>query len=68
MRRPLHSIDLKFVRAIAKAVLGRQADAWLAQPNGRLGGLAPLVLASEHHGAERVIAELDRIGSKDGRP
>ena len=65
MNRAPRSAYLAIVRATAEAVFGRRrAHAWLAARNGRLGGAAPLSLASELHGAERVLAEIDRAGKK----
>ena len=65
MSRPSHTTDLKFTRAVARALLGRRkGEAWLSEPNDG-GGLTPLALAGDHHGADRVIAELDRmVGGK----
>lgn len=65
MTRAPRAAYLSFVRATAEAVFGRRrAHAWLAARNRRLGGFAPLSLAGDLHGAERVLTELDRAGKK----
>jgi uncharacterized protein (DUF2384 family) len=69
VRRLSHSADLKLVRIMAQTVLGPQrADDWLTTPNSRLGGQAPLVLASDRRGADQVTAELDRLSGVKPRP
>jgi hypothetical protein len=65
MNRAPRSTYLSIVRNTARAILGeRRAHHWLAAPNERLGGFAPLSVASDLKGAQRVLAELDRTGGK----
>lgn len=63
MSRFARHMYLSIVRTSARAILGpRRAGNWLAAPNEHLGGFAPMLLAGDLHGAERVLAELDRAG------
>ena len=68
MNHPAYFSYLNIVRTTARALMGRRgADAWLTKPNNRLNGVSPLVLASEPRGAERVVAELNRLGAGKAR-
>ena len=65
MIRSRRSPYLSIVRTTVQAVFGqRRAGTWLAAPNARLGGFAPLSLASDVQGAQRVLAELDWAGKE----
>ncbi|MBC7830733.1 MAG: DUF2384 domain-containing protein [Hyphomicrobium sp.] len=65
MNHPRRSVYRSFVRSTARALFGaRRADRWLARSNEHLGGHAPLTVASDLRGAERVLAELTRSKSK----